>query len=361
MRKNTRRQDLSYRMITFWRARVRNTSVTWYVARRFLALAPQLLAISVFTFLLVRFLPGDPAKILLGPHQSPAGVQSLRQQMGLDKPLIEQYVIYLENLYRGDMGRSWFTGEPVLNELLRRAPATMELVFYSMLVAIFLGLTCGLYASIGRKSVFQRTASLYIRFAGSLPDFFVALFAIYLFYFLLDWVPAPIGRMGPSGEAVVWVTGFLTIDTLIEGRFDLFYVALRHLTLPVLTLGFVLAPMVGKVTRAATDDARTAEFIRYARACGLRETTILFDIVRAALPPIVTLCGILFAYLLGGAVLMEKVFSWGGVGQYAVQAILNSDYAAIQGFVLLTASFTMAVYLIVDLINVAIDPRVSLD
>lgn len=331
----------------------------FFLARRLAALVPQLLAVSVFTFVLMRMLPGNPADIILGPARTEAGVAAITRDMGLDRPLHEQYWIYLTNVLQGNLGRSWFSGEPVLDELLRRAPATLELVSFSLLVAVTVGIFIGALTALRGHGTLPRGLDWYIRFAGSFPDFWIGLIAVYLFYFVLGWAPPPMGRLGIIAATPPAFTGFLTIDSLLAGQLATFVEAARHLALPVLTLGLILAPMVGKVTRATMLEVLSTDFIRYARAAGLPQRTLTWYAVRNALPPVITLIGILFAYLLGGTVLMEKVFSWGGVGQYAVQAVVNADFLAVQGFVLVAAAFTMLVYLVVDLLHMAIDPRVS--
>lgn len=335
-----------------------NRYMWMFVLRRLLALVPQLLAVSIFTFILMRLLPGNPVDVILGPARTEAGVEALTRKMGLDRPIYEQYWVYLTNVLQGDLGRSWFSGQPVLKELLRRTPATMELVIYSLLVAISVGMFVGVYSALNQSSVLARGFNWYIRLAGSFPDFWIGLIAVFVFYYLLGWAPAPMGRLGIIAEVPPAYTGFLTIDSLLSGKMTTFIEAIRHLALPVLTLGLILAPMVGKVTRATMLETLSMDFIRYAKAAGLPPATVVWYALRNALPPIVTLIGILFAYLLGGTVLMEKVFSWGGVGQYAVQAVVNADFLAIQGFVLLAAAFTMIVYLLVDILHMVIDPRV---
>lgn len=330
-----------------------------YVGRRLLALVPQLLAVSIFTFALIRMLPGNPADLILGPARTQAGVEALSQEMGLDKPLHVQYWLYLNDVLQGDLGRSWFSSERVLDELLRRAPATLELVISALLVALTIGVAAGSFVALRPRNPATKILSWYIRFAGSFPDFFIGLAAVYIFFFVLGWAPPPMGRMGVGLESPARFTGFLIVDTILAGRFDHLVTALRHLALPVLTLGLIIGPGVGKVMRATILEVLSQDFIRYARAIGLPTRTVTWYAVRNALPPVVTLAGILFGYLLGGAVLMEKVFAWGGVGQYAVQAVGNSDHAAIQGFVLVAAAFTMFVYLLVDIVHMAIDPRVS--
>jgi peptide/nickel transport system permease protein len=289
------------------------------------------------------------------------GVKALESQMGLDKPVYVQYLTYINAVAHGDLGHSWFTGQSVSTDLVERAPATIELIGYSLLVAIVFGLTLGASAA-ARSGVWMRVgrASKWsIRLAGSLPDFWIGLLGIYIFFHLLGWAPAPLGRLDVSVAPPTRITGLYTIDSLLTGNWSTLVSSVAHLVLPVLTLGGILGLIVGRVAAANTINVEQSDYVRYARASGLPARVVRRYIRRNALPPVVTLGGVLFAYLIGGAVLMEKVFTWGGVGQYAVQAVVNADYAAIQGFLLVAAAATMLVYLAVDLIHMRIDPRVA--
>jgi ABC-type dipeptide/oligopeptide/nickel transport system permease component len=335
-------------------------SRTAFVAKRVLLLLPQLLAISAATFLLVRMLPGDPARAILGPHATEQGVASLRAFMGLDKPVVEQYWLYLGRIAHGDLGHSWFTSQPVTTDLVQRAPATLELITYSMLVALIVGLAIGAVAATRRRrGAVKHGINWYTRLAGAFPDFWIALLAVFIFFYKLKIAPAPLGRLGFTVQPPRRITGFYTIDSLITGNGDAFRDAVAHLALPVLVLGLIVAPMVARVTTTTMSDVLRSDYIRYARASGLKTPTVYRYLIRNSLPPIITIGAIMFVYLLGGAVLIEKVFSWGGIGQYAVQAVGNADFAAIQGFVLLAATFTVLVYLAVDLLHMAVDPRVT--
>jgi peptide/nickel transport system permease protein len=272
-----------------------------------------------------------------------------------------QYLTYINAVAHGDLGHSWFTGQSVSTDLVERAPATIELIGYSLLVAIVFGLTLGASAA-ARSGVWMRVgrASKWsIRLAGSLPDFWIGLLGIYIFFHLLGWAPAPLGRLDVSVAPPTRITGLYTIDSLLTGNWSTLVSSVAHLVLPVLTLGGILGLIVGRVAAANTINVEQSDYVRYARASGLPARVVRRYIRRNALPPVVTLGGVLFAYLIGGAVLMEKVFTWGGVGQYAVQAVVNADYAAIQGFLLVAAAATMLVYLAVDLIHMRIDPRVA--
>ena len=331
-----------------------------FVGKRLFQLVPQLLAISAVTFLLIRLLPGDPARALLGPHATADSVASLNAAMGLDRSIPAQYVIYLGDILHGDLGHSWFTGQSVTTDLAQRAPATIELLLYAMLVALIVGLALGTYSATrqarGGLSVGIRW---YTRLAGAFPDFWVGLLAIYLFFFRWHIAPAPLGRLSLATTPPPKVTGLYTVDSLLNGNLATFRDAVAHLALPVLVLGLILAPMIARVTSTSVAETLRSETIRYGRAAGLKRSTLYRYLIRNSLPPVITIGGILFVYLLGGAVLIEKVFSWGGIGQYAVQSVANSDFSAIQGFVLLAATFTVLVYLLVDLVHMAIDPRVT--
>jgi peptide/nickel transport system permease protein len=330
-----------------------------YVARRILlGLLPQLFAVSLVAFFLLRLIPGDAASVLLGPNATKDAIAALRRSMGLEDPIYVQYAHYLRGVLSGDLGRSWFSRQEVLPDLLARAPATLELVSYSVFFALVAGVALGTFsaANEGRRSG-AVTAGI-TQTAGSFPDFWIALIAIFVFYHLLAWAPAPLGRLDISVPPPRRITGFYTVDGLLTGDFPAFTSAAGHLLLPVLSLGSILAITVAKTTRASTLEVLRSDYVRYARASGLTTGRVYLMAIRNAGPPVVTLIGLMLAFSLGGAVLIERVFSWGGVGEYAVTAVNNADLAPIQGFLLVTATFTMLVYLVVDIILRAIDPRI---
>lgn len=330
-----------------------------FVARRVVVLIPQLLAVAFVAFILIRLLPGDPAVALLGPNHNPEAIAALDKRLGLDKPLVEQFWIYLQSLVHGNMGRSWFTGQPVVQDLIDRAPATLELLFYTMAIAVIVGVALGATLAIkGNKGVVARGVQLYARLSGSFPDFWLALVAVYVFFYLLAWVPAPLGRLGVRTDPPPRITGFFTVDAIVTGNMPVFWDAASHLLLPCLVLGLVLAPAIAKITSASMSTVLYSDFIRYERISGLKSKAIVSHTLRNAAAPIVTSAAVLFVYLLGGAVLIEKIFSWGGLGQYAVDSVINADYFALQGFVLAAALYTVGVYFIVDVIHMLLDPRV---
>lgn len=333
-----------------------------YAAVRLLYLIPQAIGISIVTFVIVRALPGNPAFLIAGPRASEEMIARLESQMGLDQPIWYQYVLYLRDLLRGDFGTSWVTSNPVLVDLARKVPATLELITYGLLISLLIGIPLGAAAAIRRsrrRSALRSVTSGYGSLAGAVPDFWFGLILIFLFYVQLGWSPPPMGRLAMIVLPPPSVTGFLTIDALIAGDFQAFRSALNYLALPVLTLVFVYMAPIVKMTRSSMEEVLDADHIGHGVALGLSERRIFRRALHNSLPPVITILGVLYGYLLGGAVLVESVFSWGGVGQYAVQSIVNSDFAAIQAFVLVAAAFTLVVYLLVDLVYFAVDPRLS--
>lgn len=333
--------------------------VLTYLAHRLLFVIPQLLGIILVSFLLVKSVPGDPAVLMLGPTATPAAIASLREALGLDQPLYVQFFIYVKNLLHGDLGTSWQTTRPVLDDLIQRFPATLELVTLSLLVAIGVGVTLGLYAAKRPNGWIARFADLYGLSVGALPDFWFALVLIFVFYTVLGWAPAPLGRIDMIVLPPPTVTGALTIDTLLAGDLQAFWSALSHLALPVLTLGLLNAGPILKMTQATMEKMLESDFSRYEVLCGVPQKLVIRHALRNALPSIVTIISVLYGFLIGGAVLVEIVFSWGGAGQYAVQGVLNSDIYPVLGFVLFSAIFSLIVYIVVDLIYVLLDPRIS--
>jgi peptide/nickel transport system permease protein len=341
-----------------WRRYV-HSRLSVYILRRCLALIPQLLAISIVTFVLARLLPGDPVTLILGPMSTPEARANLRATMHLDQPLYTQYYYYLHDLIHGDLGRSWNTSNTVRADLIDRFPATLELITYSLLLALIIGISIGIVTSFRPGGWVDRVTRLYGLLAGALPDFWLGLLLIFFLYYKVQIFPAPLGRLDPFMDPPQHITGMYTVDSLLTANWACFRSAVTHLALPVITLAFASAGAIMRMTRSTMMGILDGDFIRHGRLSGLPERTLVRYAVRNALPPVVTLVAIIYGFLLGGAVLIENVFGWGGLGQYAVRALVVSDYAALQGFVLVAAAFTLFLYLAVDLLYFAIDPRIS--
>jgi peptide/nickel transport system permease protein len=333
-------------------------SVTRYVARRLIFAVVQLVAIVVGCFFLMRVLPGDPVILRLGAMATPESIARVRHEMGLDLPLMTQFLNYARDVMQGDLGHSWRTANTVVSDLRLRFPATLELISFSILLAFGVAVPVGALTALRPSGWLSKGTLLYTLLAGAMPDFFIGLFLIYILYFKLGIAPPPMGRLGPVLDAPTGVTGMYVVDSLFAGDWGILRKALSHLALPVFTLAFVQAGPIMKMTRSTMLQILDGDFVHYARVCGLRTSQVVRYALRNALPPVVTLAGILYGILLGGAVLVESVFAWGGLGQYSVLAIVNADYDAIQGFVLVAAAFSLGVYLILDMIHVLVDPRV---
>jgi ABC-type dipeptide/oligopeptide/nickel transport system permease component len=336
--------------------------LSFYIVRRFALLVPQLFLISIVTFVLIRMLPGDPARLQLGPLAPEAGVEALRKQLKLDQSLPVQYVAYLERLLHGDFGRSWVNQSSVASDLGQRIPATLELIFYGLLVVLVILVPLAVITATRGGGIFTRFLKKitfgYGLLAGALPDFWLGLLLIFIFFTTLHWAPGPEGRLGIADIPPPKVTGAYTIDALLAGQWSAFSSAATHLILPVITLAFVYGAPIFKMTRSTMAASLRSDYTTYAEGFGLPHRKILSYALRNAAPPAIVITGIVSGYLLGGAVLIETVFNLNGIGQYAVQAITTNDYAPIQAFVLVAAIFTMLVYLIVDLAHFALDPRV---
>ncbi|PZQ46185.1 MAG: ABC transporter permease [Rhodovulum sulfidophilum] len=329
------------------------------VLARLLLVVPQMVGVLFVTFFLVRLLPGDPAVLLLGSMATEAQVEQMRDRLGLNESIWAQFGHYANSVLRGDLGVLIFTSNPVGADLLDRAPATLELITYAMILTVVVGVVLAVISVVRAGGFVDVGSRVYGLAAGALPDFWVGLMLIYLFYTLLGWAPAPFGRIDALLSAPPYVTGFYTIDALLSGDFRGLGSSLGRLVLPVLTISIVNAGALMKMTQSVYAGVWQSDFIRHARACGVPERTLVRAALRNSLPPIITMAGFLVGFLLGAAVLVETIFSWGGLGQYAVQSVMNSDYPALQGFILVASAFILAVYLVVDILYELVDPRIQ--
>ena len=332
------------------------------VATRLLSALPNLAGVVVITFLLTRALPGDPAAYFAGAAATQEAIAQVRTQLGLDKPLLEQFFLYVAGLAHGDLGLSLTTGQPVAQELLARLPASLEMVFLALLLACAIALPLGVLAATRPGSWIDQLCRLVTTAGVSLPTFFTGLLLAYVFYFLLGWAPSPMGRLDPMFSPPATVTGLYLVDAALAGDPAMWWASFKQLILPVLTMAiFVLAP-IARMTRASMLSVLSADFIRTARASGLSRGTVLVTYaLRNALLPVVTTLGMVFGFMLGSSVIVEKVFGWPGVGSYAIDALTASDYAPVQGFVLAMGVLFVLLNLAVDLLYGLIDPRVSVE
>ena len=332
------------------------------VGSRLLQAVPSIFGVIVISFILTRALPGDPAVYFAGAMADKESIEQVRRALGLDRSWIEQFFIYVTNLADGDWGQSLTTGQPVTEELLKRLPASLELTLIGLGLAIAVAVPLGILAATNPGSWIDHLCRLLVTAGVSLPTFFTGLFLVYVFYYLLGWSPSPLGRLHILYLSPPHVTGFYIIDSIIAGDLETLRGSIAQLILPSITLGlFALAP-IARMTRGAMLGALASDYVRTARAIGLSRSKVLLTYAfRNASLPVLTTLGMVFSFLLGANVLVEKVFSWPGIGSFAIEALVASDYAAVQGFVLSMALLFVAVNLMIDVILAITDPRMGLE
>lgn len=328
------------------------------VRRRLLLLILVVFGVSIVTFAISHMIPGDPARMMAGERASNEVVAQMRASLGLDLPLHEQYLTYAGNLLTGDFGLSIRTQRPVLDDLVRFFPATIELALAAMIFAIVLGIPLGVISAVAKdRAIDQITRTISVS-GISMPAFWLGLLLIYLFYGQLGVLPGS-GRIDSSLTTPPFVTGFYTLDAVIAGDWRAFGSAVQHLVLPGLTLGFLHLGVVTRQIRSAMLEVLGEDYIRTARASGLSRRRIIFDhALRNALIPSVTMIGLAFGDLLYGAVLTETVFAWPGMGNYVVQSISALDFPAIMGFTVVASTAYVLLNLVVDLTYMFLDPQI---
>ena len=330
--------------------------------KRMMVALPSLVGVVIVTFVLTRALPGDPAAYFAGPAATKEAIDQIRSKLGLDKPLPTQFVHYVWDLARGDLGQSLSTGQPVATEIRTRLPASAELTLVGLLVSMTIAVPLGILAATRPGSIVDHTCRVVATAGVSLPVFFTGLILAYVFYYLLGLSPAPLGRLDIFYSAPPRVTGLYLIDSAFARDWEVFAASLKQLILPAATLGiFSLAP-IARMTRASMLAVLVSDFVRTARASGLSPFTVVFTYAfRNAMLPVVTTLGMVFSFLLGANVLVEKVFAWPGIGSYAVEALIASDFAPVQGFVLTMAAMYVMLNLLIDILYGLIDPRVRIE
>ncbi|MDG1413163.1 MAG: ABC transporter permease [Alphaproteobacteria bacterium] len=321
---------------------------------------PVVIGVVIISFLLTRALPGDPAVYFAGAAADEASIAEIRIALGLDKPVIQQFFIYVGDLLQGDMGQSISSGQPVASDLANRLPASLELTLVALILSCGVSIPLGILAATRPGTWVDHLCRVLVTAGVSLPTFFTGIVLIYLFYYLLGIAPSPIGRLDFISLDPDHVTGFYLIDAALIGDWETWLGAAKQLILPAITLAlFTLAP-IARMTRAAMLTALSSDFIRTARAAGLSNRKVLYVYAfRNALLPVITTLGMVFSFALGANVLVEKVFAWPGIGSYAVEALVVSDYAAVQGFVLAMALMFVALNLVIDLLYTVVDPRIG--
>ena len=329
-----------------------------YILRRLLQLVPVLLGISLLVFIFLHLIPGDPAVTMLGDRATPDAVEKLRERMGLNEPLPLQYLSFLGNLLTFDLGNSIFTGVPIAEEIRLRWPATFELSVTAMLIALVIGIPAGVLAAVKKNSWIDNLTMTGSLLGVSMPVYWLGLLLVYLFAVNLQWLP-PSGRTDIS-TAFQPVTGFFIFDSIIQGDFKALGDVLAHLVLPAVTLSTIPLAIIARITRSAMLEVLSQDYIRTARSKGLKELIVIGKhALKNAMLPVVTIVGLEFGTLLGGAILTETIFSWPGIGSWIYGGILQRDYPVVQGGVVCVAVVFVLINLLVDLSYALLDPRIQ--
>ncbi|MBI2460466.1 MAG: ABC transporter permease [Candidatus Rokubacteria bacterium] len=329
-----------------------------YALRRGLTVIPVLVGVSALVFGFIHLIPGDPAVTMLGERATPEKVAEVRRQLGLDRPIHEQYLLYVGRLLRGDLGTSIVRGDPVLADLLRRFPATVELGTAAIALALLLGIPVGIVSAVWRNSVVDGLARVWALVGVSMPIFWLGLMLAWVFGVQLRWFPTGF-RLGTDAALEPW-THFVLLDAALQGRWAIAGDALRHLVLPAVTLATIPLAVIARMTRASILEALSQDYIRTAEAKGLPQAAVVLrHALRNALLPVLTVIGLQVGHLLAGAILTETIFSWPGIGLWVYEAIEARDYAIVQGASLFIAVIFVTVNLATDLLYAAADPRVK--
>lgn len=329
------------------------------MSRRLVGIVAVLIGVSIITFTISHLVPGDPVVAALGDHARDEQIAAFKQQYGLDKPVVEQYFIYVNGLLHGDLGMSIRSRRPVAQDLADFVPATIELSMAALLIAIVLGIPAGVWSSIHRNQLQDHGVRIFSLIGGSLPIFWLGLLMIGLFYEKLGWLPSG-GRIDQFTPPPQHITGLYTVDSVLTGNMVALQSSLHHLILPAFVLGYFSTAVIARMTRSSMLEVLNQDYMRTARAKGMRERfVILRHGMRNALIPTLTIIGITFGSLLSGAVLTETIFSWPGLGRYATESAIGLDFPAVMGVTLLAAIIFTLANLAVDLGYGWLDPRIK--
>lgn len=328
-----------------------------YVARRVIEAIPVIIGVSILVFMLLHLIPGDPAMAILGERATAENIALLRERLGLEKPLYEQYLMWIGRMIQGDLGNTVRGNIPVSHEIAARFPATVELSISALLLSTIVGVPLGIISAIKRNSVIDTLTMFGALFGVSIPVFVLGLLLIFLLGVELGWLPF-VGRL-TSGVNIERFTGLNVVDALLSGNMKGLKDALEHLILPTITLATVSLAIIARITRSAMLEVLNQDYIRTARAKGLKARhVVMTHAFRNALLPIVTIIGLSLGRLLSGAVLTETIFSWPGVGKWLFDSIIARDYPIVQSMTLIIALLFIFINLAVDMLYAVIDPRI---
>jgi peptide/nickel transport system permease protein len=331
-----------------------------FLLKRILLLVPSLVGVTLIVFVISHVVPADPVGIALGPEATQEQINAVREAWGLNRPLYVQYAIFLKNLVRGDLGYSLVSKRAVTEELIYYFPATFELTTASMILSILLGIFIGIVSAVYRNRLFDHLTRTYCLFGISMPVFWLGLLLLLLFYVKLGWLPGG-GRIA-DGIQVERLSGFLILDSLLTGNWEALGSALLHLVLPAFCLSSSFLATISRIARSSVLQVIREDYVRTARAKGVPEFLVMAKhVLRNSLLPVITISGILYGQLLGGAVLTETIFSWPGMGRYVVRSILHLDFQPILGFTVLVAILYAVANLVVDLLYSVVNPQIRLE
>ena len=332
-----------------------------YIFKRILMVIPTLVGVTIITFTLAYLLPGNPAMVKAGPFATPEHLAAMEKEMGLDRPVYVQFWRYISGVARGDLGQSSSTGRQVLEDFVQRIPATLELTLASLLIAVGIGIPLAVVSAVRRDSLLDHVCRIIGVGGVAMPTFWTGILLLYILFYQLGLAPPPLGRLSPGVSAPTAISGLYTIDSLLTGNLTALASSLHHLLLPAVTLGFsVMAPLT-RMVRATMLEVLSSDYIRAAEASGLPQRQIVYgDALRNTLIPVITLIGVIFGFLMGGNVVVELVFGWPGIGNYAVTSLMSKDAQPIQSFVLFVSVVYVMVNLIVDIAYAVADPRIRL-
>jgi peptide/nickel transport system permease protein len=329
-----------------------------FILRRLAGLLFVLLGVSIITFFLAQVVPVDPVAFALGQNARDDQIEAYRRELGLDRPVWEQYVAYMGRLLQGDLGQSIRTRREVALDLRDYLPATIELALAALIVSLLVGIPLGILAALRRNSWLDAAARLFALVGGSVPIFYLGLLALGLFYRTLRWVPGP-GRLDSTLTPPPPLTGLYTVDALLTGNWPVLQNSLAHLILPALVLGYFSTAVLLRMTRSAMLEVFSQDFVRTAHAKGLSQRLVIWrHVLKSGMPPVLTTIGITFGSLLSGAVLTETIFNWPGLGRYATTSVTSLDFPAVMGVTLVAAIVYPAVNTLVDIGYLLLDPRV---
>jgi len=330
-----------------------------FLLRRVVGIAAVMIGVSVITFAISHVIPADPVAAALGDHATDAQIAQFRAEYRLDRPLPEQYISYATGILHGDLGKSIRTRRSVADDLADSFPATLELSFAALLISIVLGVPAGVWSAVSRGRIPDYVVRVLSLAGGSLPVFWLGLIVIGLFYYQLGWFPGG-GRLDTFVSPPPTRTGLYVVDSILAGDVEALRSSLVHLVLPALTLGYFSTAVIARMTRSSMLDVLGQDYMRTARAKGLREPVIVLrHALRNALIPTITIVGLTFGSLLSGAVLTETIFSWPGLGRYATASAVSLDFPAVLGVTLLAAVVYPVANLVVDVAYYWLDPRIQ--